>query len=124
MTHSRAAAFLFGRSAPARLADFVDPATLFAFDLDGTLAPIVSDPALIRIPDAVQRALAELAGRAPVAINTGRTRSAAHAHLAGAPPTIAPTTARRGLPAIPTFHENLSFTRAQGSGSTSTPPPS
>lgn len=113
MTHSRAAAFLFGRSAPARLADFVDPATLFAFDLDGTLAPIVSDPALIRIPDAVQRALAELAGRAPVAIITGRSRSDALAHLAGAPRYVIGNHVAEGLPGW-TERENGFVRTAQG----------
>ncbi|MBP7342381.1 MAG: trehalose-phosphatase [Smithellaceae bacterium] len=98
MTHFRSAAFLFGKSAQARLADFVDPVTLFAFDLDGTLAPIVSDPALVRVPDAVERALAELAGRAPVAIITGRSRSDALAHLESPPRYVIGNHGAEGLP--------------------------
>ena len=36
--------YLFSEAGLAALHDFIDPATLFAFDLDGTLAPIIADP--------------------------------------------------------------------------------
>lgn len=45
---------------------------LLAFDIDGTLAPIVDDPHAARLPPAIERCLAELARRYDVAIITGR----------------------------------------------------
>ena len=45
---------------------------LLAFDIDGTLAPIVSLPRDARIPDRSQRLLAELAQHNTVAVITGR----------------------------------------------------
>ena len=45
---------------------------LLAFDIDGTLAPIVERPEQARLPDDVQRCLAELARSTEVAIITGR----------------------------------------------------
>jgi trehalose 6-phosphate phosphatase len=48
--------------------------TLYAFDFDGTLAPIVSDPAQARAAEHVTRPLAELARIAPVAVLSGRAR--------------------------------------------------
>lgn len=45
---------------------------LLAFDFDGTLAPIVADPARARIPAAVALRLRRLAKRLPVAIISGR----------------------------------------------------
>lgn len=47
-------------------------APLLAFDIDGTLAPIVDERGEARIPDDVQRCLRELAARMDVAIITGR----------------------------------------------------
>jgi trehalose 6-phosphate phosphatase len=46
---------------------------LFAFDFDGTLAPIVAHPDEARVPDELARRLARLARLAPVAIVTGRS---------------------------------------------------
>jgi trehalose 6-phosphate phosphatase len=52
-----------------------DPAaTALCFDVDGTLAPIVSDPAAARVPDATRAELRRLAGRyGLVACVSGRT---------------------------------------------------
>jgi trehalose 6-phosphate phosphatase len=56
----------------AALAALARRPTLFAFDFDGTLAPIQARPADVRIaPDLAER-LARLARRRPVAIVTGR----------------------------------------------------
>ena len=68
------AVYLFGRTACSVLDRFLDRSTLFAFDLDGTLAPIVSDPDAAGISGAVREELSVLAGMAPVAIITGRSR--------------------------------------------------
>jgi len=79
------ALYLFGRTACSVLDRFLDRSTLFAFDLDGTLAPIVSDPDAAGISGAVREELSVLAGMAPVAIITGRSRPDALRHLAFAP---------------------------------------
>lgn len=56
----------------ARLSDFVSPRSLLAFDVDGTLAPIVARPWDARIPPELQRRLASFTRRSTVAIITGR----------------------------------------------------
>jgi trehalose 6-phosphate phosphatase len=48
--------------------------TLYAFDFDGTLAPIVADPAHARAEDRVTLPLAQLARRVPVAVVSGRAQ--------------------------------------------------
>ena len=48
--------------------------TLYAFDFDGTLAPIVPDPAQARAEERVTRPLAQLARRVPVAVISGRAQ--------------------------------------------------
>jgi trehalose-phosphatase len=61
----------------ARLAAEPGRAALL-FDVDGTLAPIVPDPAAARVPDATRRELARLAGRyALVGCVTGRPAAVA-----------------------------------------------
>lgn len=45
---------------------------LLAFDIDGTLAPIIDEPHAARLPAAIEQCLAELARRYDVAIITGR----------------------------------------------------
>jgi len=52
-------------------ADLGDRFVVF-LDFDGTLAPIVDDPAQARMPASTRRAVAELAERVPVAIASGR----------------------------------------------------
>lgn len=56
----------------ARLRAFLARDTLLAFDIDGTLAPIVDHPWDARIAADVQRGLRALAAHAPVAVVTGR----------------------------------------------------
>lgn len=48
--------------------------TLYAFDFDGTLAPIVADPAHARAADRVTLPLSRLASRVPVAVVSGRAQ--------------------------------------------------
>jgi trehalose 6-phosphate phosphatase len=48
--------------------------TLYAFDFDGTLAPIVADPAQARAADRVTLPLARLAQLVPVAVVSGRAQ--------------------------------------------------
>lgn len=58
---------------------------LLAFDFDGTLAPIVRDPASARVPDAVAAKLERLNTLRPLAIISGRSRRDVAARLPFAP---------------------------------------
>ncbi|MFA5279089.1 MAG: trehalose-phosphatase [Smithellaceae bacterium] len=85
MSQDSSAQYLFEKNSFPVLEHFLDRSTLFAFDLDGTLAPIVSHPDAAGIPDAVREELSVLAGKAPVAVITGRSRPDALRHLMFAP---------------------------------------
>jgi trehalose 6-phosphate phosphatase len=65
----------------AALTRYVAPGTLFAFDLDGTLAPIVEDYTAAQIAEPLRTALVRLVKLAKVAVITGRARSDALAIL-------------------------------------------
>lgn len=55
----------------ARVRALPEP-SLIALDVDGTLAPIVTDPAAARVPIATRSSLRRLAARRPLAFVTGR----------------------------------------------------
>ncbi len=61
----------------AALERFISPETLFAFDLDGTLAPIVDDYSAVQIGEPVRVSLEQLGKCAKVAVITGRSRQVA-----------------------------------------------
>jgi trehalose 6-phosphate phosphatase len=90
--------YLFSPQGEAALTAFVAASTLYAFDLDGTLAPIVPDPAAIVIPAAVRQSLMQLNGVVPLAIITGRSRSDALAHLGFTPHALVGNHGAEGLP--------------------------
>ena len=73
--------YLFHSQQLAAFARYVAPDTLFAFDLDGTLAPIVEEYTEARIAKPVRSALQRLMGLAKVAVITGRSRQNALAML-------------------------------------------
>lgn len=75
------ASYIFSPKGLAALARFVEPGTLFAFDLDGTLAPIVEDYAAVQITEPVRATLGRLVKVAKVAVITGRSRQDAMAIL-------------------------------------------
>ncbi len=84
MTH------LFLSKNAAALKKLITQRTLFAFDLDGTLAPIVADPAHAGIPKTTLTLLCKLSTHTPVAVISGRSlRDLKHrtsgnfAHLVG-----------------------------------------
>jgi trehalose 6-phosphate phosphatase len=56
------------------LADFASSNVLLAFDYDGTLAPIVSDPSVACLPRGTRRLLATAATRYPCVVISGRAR--------------------------------------------------
>ena len=71
---------------------------LLAFDIDGTLAPIVERPHEARLPDAVQKCLGELAQRSDVAIITGRGVHDARRMLSFEPHYLIGNHGAEGLP--------------------------
>ncbi|MBU5639017.1 trehalose-phosphatase [Geomonas sp. Red69] len=66
--------YLFQFEELAAFTHHVAPDTLFAFDLDGTLAPIVIDYGEAKVAKSVRSVLQRLMGLAKVAIITGRSR--------------------------------------------------
>ncbi|MEE9913292.1 MAG: trehalose-phosphatase [Deltaproteobacteria bacterium] len=98
MSSNQATTYLFEKNNGDVLEHFIDPRTLFAFDLDGTLAPIVSDPGAIGIPDPVRKEIAVLNERVFVAVITGRSRLDALRHLAFAPSYLIGNHGAEGLP--------------------------
>lgn len=89
---------LFSESGLNALRSFVDHGTLFAFDLDGTLTPITTDPQSILVPKATREELCRLIKYAPVAVITGRSRSDARAHLGITPRFLIGNHGAEGLP--------------------------
>jgi len=89
---------IFSEEGLAALGTFIGRTTLFTFDLDGTLAPIVEDPAGIMISDDIRGKLMRLCRLANVAILTGRARSDARAHLGFEPRFIVGNHGAEGLP--------------------------
>lgn len=84
----------------AELRAFVTPDTLFAFDLDGTLAPIVDDPAVARVPADVSRGLDQLSQLATTAVITGRARNDALPRLGFTPCYLVGNHGSEGLPGV------------------------
>jgi trehalose 6-phosphate phosphatase len=68
------ATYLFNPEALVALATYVASDTLFAFDLDGTLAPIVADYSAARIAEPVRARLERLVSLGTVSVITGRSR--------------------------------------------------
>jgi len=90
--------YVFDEPAFSEMRNFIDTATLFAFDLDGTLAPIVPKPSSIGISDAIRQALTALNAQATVAVITGRSRSDALYHLGLSPRYLIGNHGSEGLP--------------------------
>jgi trehalose 6-phosphate phosphatase len=67
------------------LAEFASSNVLLAFDFDGTLAPIVSDPSAARLRPATRRLLASVAARYPSVVISGRARHDLAKRVGGIP---------------------------------------
>ena len=65
--------WVLSRRSRQEVSRFFEGPALLAFDLDGTLAPIVSDPRRVRIPARTRRLLAGLAETHPCAVISGRS---------------------------------------------------
>lgn len=76
---------VFGPEGEAALARLLQQRALLAFDFDGTLAPIVAQPAQARLSLAVAARLAALAERVPVAVVSGRALADLRQRLGFAP---------------------------------------
>jgi trehalose 6-phosphate phosphatase len=98
MRVDKTARHLFTESGLAALRDFVGYSTLFAFDLDGTLAPIAADPQGIVMSETTREELGLLVARASVAIITGRSRADARVHLGIVPQFLIGNHGAEGLP--------------------------
>jgi len=98
MNMQERSSYIFGRTAFYKMRDFIDKTTLFAFDLDGTLAPIVPKPSSIGIPDSIRQELTTLNEHAVVAVITGRSCEDALHHLGIAPRYLIGNHGAEGLP--------------------------
>lgn len=76
---------IFAPTAAPTLQHFAQRSTLFAFDYDGTLAPIVSDPARAEMRPQTRHALCRLAQRCLVVVISGRARDDVRRFLTGIP---------------------------------------
>lgn len=65
------------------LRQFARARVLLAFDYDGTLAPIVTDPSKADLPPATRALLADVASRYPCIVISGRTRADVARRLRG-----------------------------------------
>jgi len=79
---------LTGPEGDAALQQLMTRCPLLAFDLDGTLAPIVSRPGDARVPQALAHRLARLARLRPVVVVTGRRVADARGRLGFEPAAL------------------------------------
>jgi len=79
---------LFSAAGRARLDEIVQPGVLCAFDFDGTLAPITSEPGQARMAPAVLQRLLMLSSLTPIAILTGRSLADIRTRLGFDPPYV------------------------------------
>ncbi len=98
MTINKSPVYLFGKTGLEVLSKFIDRTTLFAFDIDGTLAPIVANPSMIMVPHKIKSDLIRLDRMAAVAIITGRARADALAKIGFNPGFLAGNHGAEGLP--------------------------
>jgi trehalose 6-phosphate phosphatase len=91
--------YAFSPEGVACLDAILETKPLLAFDIDGTLAPIVNRPEDARLPDDVQRCLAALARHNDVAIITGRSVSDARRMFTFEPRYLIGNHGAEGMPA-------------------------
>lgn len=89
---------LFSEQGLERLGRIIRPGLLCAFDFDGTLSPIVPDPAQARLSTDMAQRLDDLAALAPVAIITGRSLEDIRARLSFSPDYLIGNHGIEGLP--------------------------
>ena len=89
---------LFSEAGLAALRRFFVKPALCLFDFDGTLAPLVSDPARVRLQPSIQLQLQAIQSRAPVGIITGRSLADIRKHLGFKPDYVVGNHGLEGLP--------------------------
>jgi trehalose 6-phosphate phosphatase len=89
---------LHATDAAGRLDEIIGPGLLCAFDFDGTLAPIVPQPDMAKLPETVRSHLIALSAHAPVAIITGRSIDDIHQRLGFDPDFIVGNHGLEGVP--------------------------
>ncbi len=94
---------LFGPAGAAELAQLAAARALYAFDFDGTLAPIEPRPEQVRTPANVMRLLQQLAQAAPVAVISGRRRADLVTRLPAAVRYMVGNHGNEGGPAAPDY---------------------
>jgi len=90
--------YAFSRDGIACIAAIMTTRPLLAFDIDGTLAPIVDHPGGARLPADIQQCLATLARRYDVAIVTGRAVEDARRMFAFEPRYLVGNHGAEGIP--------------------------
>ena len=98
MTAATGRTCIFSPAGLSALRNFTDRTTLFTFDLDGTLTPIIEDPSGTRITGDVRERMVHLCGLADVAILTGRAREDARSRLGFEPRFIVGNHGAEGIP--------------------------
>jgi trehalose 6-phosphate phosphatase len=98
MTGAKTRLSVFSGDGLSVLRSFISGTTLFSFDLDGTLAPIVPDPGMIVIADEVRDRMKLLCSLAPVAVLTGRSCDDARGRLGFEPRFIVGNHGAEGVP--------------------------
>ena len=89
---------LFSEAGDLALRDFLQQPALCLFDFDGTLAPLVSNPALVSLPSRIQGQLQAIQLWAPVGIITGRSLADMRKRLGFEPDYVIGNHGLEGLP--------------------------
>ncbi len=82
------------------LRKFITPKTVFAFDLDGTLAPIIDKPSAVKVPEEICNTMQSLSNIAVTAVITGRSRIDAEKRLCFKPHFLIGNHGSEGLPGV------------------------
>jgi trehalose 6-phosphate phosphatase len=89
---------LLSEAGQSALRNFLVKPALCLFDFDGTLAPLISNPALVNLPPDIQQQLQVLQRRAPIGIITGRSLADMRKRLEFEPDYLIGNHGLEGLP--------------------------
>ena len=104
---------LFSEAGHAALRGFLMKPALCLFDFDGTLAPLINNPALVSLPHGIQQQLQALQTRAPVGIITGRSLEDMRKRLKFDPDYVIGNHGLEGLPGWQRHaHKNFELCRS------------
>ena len=104
---------LFSEVGHAALRGFLMQPALCLFDFDGTLAPLINNPALVSLPQTIQQQLQAIQTRAPVGIITGRSLADMRQRLKFEPDYVIGNHGLEGLPGWQRHaHQNFELCRS------------